>query len=92
MIQLDWVGAPARKPFKDIRNTNPTVAEQKAKLCLQIGGLCAVIPSEIKNGGSVNSVRRWKFCRDAALKVAGNKRSSITELEIALKTITNWNK
>lgn len=31
--QLDWVGGQPPREFKDIRNTRPSVAEEKADLC-----------------------------------------------------------
>jgi hypothetical protein len=93
MNQIDWVGGGvAPKLFRDIRNQRESVADQKARLCLQIGALCAQIPEEIKRGGTVQRVREWKAVRDACMKVAGSHRSSVPILEHALRWITNWNK
>jgi hypothetical protein len=87
MQQLDWVGEPQRKPFKDIRNTRETSAEEKARLALQLGVMCNTCPPSIKSGGSVNDVRNWKHARAEAMKVAGNKRASVHELTAAINSM-----
>ena len=93
MKQLDWVGnKPAVTPFKDIRSTRDAVARRKAELCLEIGKLCNTAPAKIRDGGSVNSVREWKFLREAAMKCAGSKRSSVVELEYHERQMREWSK
>lgn len=90
MTQLDWVGeAPAPKAFKDIRNTRPTVAEEKAELALKLGRLCNKVPPSI-NGASVDGVRAWRKARDAAAKVAASKRSSVQELTAAISNMQRF--
>lgn len=44
MNQLDFIGGLPQAPFKDIRNTRPSAAEEKAVLCLQLGRLCKTPP------------------------------------------------
>lgn len=90
MQQLDWVGEPQRKPFKDIRNTRESSAEEKARLALELGEMCNKCPASIKNGGSVNEVRNWKHAREYAMKVAGNKRASINDLTAAINSMKRW--
>jgi hypothetical protein len=48
MQQADWVGAPAveSKPFKDIRNTRESVAEEKARLVMELGGFLRSPPPQ----------------------------------------------
>jgi hypothetical protein len=50
--QLDWIGGTslATKPFKDIRNQRPTVAEQKAQLCLDLKKLISRVPDRVRGG------------------------------------------
>ena len=83
MKQLDWVGEPERKPFKDIRKQQDAVAEEKARLCKAIGDMCNTLPKSVA-AGSANKVQDWKLHREAAMKVAGNKRASVNELTAAL--------
>jgi hypothetical protein len=84
--QSDWVGgsfSPQAKPFKDVRNTRESVAEEKARLCLELGALIKRPPASVVNG-SVQSVREWQAARAAAAKVAGSSRSSGQELRTAI--------
>ena len=90
MQQLDWVGEPQRKPFKDIRNTRESSAEEKARLALELGSMCNTCPAAIKNGGTINQVREWKRDREAAMKVAGNKRASIHDLTAAINSMRRY--
>ena len=86
--QLDWVGAVnTGAQFKDIRNQRPSVAEEKAERALRLGRLCNTIPPHIKSGGSVNAVREWTAARNAAAKVAANKRASVAELDAAINNM-----
>lgn len=85
MNQLDWVGGtkPA-KSFRDIRNQRPSTAERKAELCLEIKALALKAPPCVINGG-VQTVRKWIAAQQQAMKVAGSSRSSVVELELAVK-------
>ena len=85
MTQFDWIGGdkPA-KPFRDIRNQRPSTAERKAELCLEIKALALRPPPSVING-SVQLVRKWRAAQEAAMKVCGSARSSIVELELAVK-------
>ena len=87
MKQLDWVGEPPPKKFKDIRNTQDAVAEEKARLCKAIGDVCNYRLPESVKAGSVNAVREWKKAREESMKVAGNKRASVNELSAALSNM-----
>ena len=85
MNQLDWVGgAKPAKSFRDIRNQRPSTAERKAELCMEIKALALKVPASVASG-SVQVVRRWRDAQEKAMKVAGSSRSSIVELELAVK-------
>ena len=91
--QLDWVGETAApQQFKDIRNQRPSVAEEKAEKALQLGRLCLAIPPHIKSGGSINNVRSWTMARNAAAKVAANKRASVSELSAAISNMERFSR
>lgn len=90
MKQTDFVGnLPPEPPRKDIRNTRPSVAEEKARLALELGRLLMAVPPEVRSG-SINAVNRWKQVREAASKVAGAKRSSVQDLQYAIRSMQNW--
>lgn len=84
MSQIDWVGETEQRKFKDIRNTRPSNAEEKARLCMELGSLLKRIPQSAVNG-SVQDVRRWKLAVDECTKTVMNKRSTSVELGIAIK-------
>lgn len=90
MNQLDWIGEKKQKAFKDIRNTRDSVAEEKARLALQLGELCNKCPERLKSGGSVQDVRTWKLAREEAMKVAGNRRASVHELTSAINKMRRF--
>jgi hypothetical protein len=46
-------------PFVDIRNQRESVAEEKARLCLELGALCKTPPRSL-NSASINRVREWR--------------------------------
>lgn len=92
MNQLDFVGglpsvAPA--PFKDIRNTRSMVAEEKARLCLELGALCKTPPSRVRNG-SVNLTREWLNCQKKSIALAARARASVIELGMAVKNMRRF--
>jgi hypothetical protein len=92
MSQLDFVGdlpPVTPRPFRDIRNTRPSAAEEKAALCLTLGGLCNRIPPSI-NSASIDKVREWRSARDKAAKVAASKRSSISDLTAAISSMQRF--
>lgn len=86
MSQIDWIGDTPSKPFRDIRNQRPTVAERKAELALEIRTLALRPPPSVVNG-SVQFVRRWRAVQEAAMKVSSNSRSSVVDLELAIKNL-----
>lgn len=90
--QTDWVSeTPPQqaKPFKDIRNTRPTVAEEKAQLLMQLGALIRTCPACVRDG-SVNTVRAWRKTRDEAAKVAANSRSSSQQIRTAINSMARY--
>jgi hypothetical protein len=78
-----------RAQFQDIRNQRPSVAEEKATLCLQLGELCRRVPPSICNG-DVKSVREWRMHCESARKKLGNKRSSVTDLTTAIAQMRSY--
>ena len=88
MSQLDWVGSPSvtRKSFKDIRNQRPSTAERKAQLCLEIRKLALRPPSSVL-GGSIQQVQKWVAAQESALKVCNGVKSSVAQLELAVKSL-----
>lgn len=90
MEQLDWVSEPKTRPFRDIRNTRDTTAQEKARLCLLIGKAMNTVPASLKSGGSINQVMAWKRERAEVEKVVNSKRASVSELEAALNKIRKW--
>jgi hypothetical protein len=91
MMQLDWIGG--EKPgarFKDVRNTRPSIAEEKAELALRLGDLINKAPPALAAGGSINAVREWRVARAAAAKIAGNSRSSVQELTSAISNMQRF--
>jgi len=92
MNQIDWVGsaaATAAKPFKDIHNQRPSVAEEKARLCLELGSLINKVPARVRQGG-VETTREWKAAREAAAKIAANSRSTVHQLTSAINNMRRY--
>jgi len=88
--QNDWVGdLPPPRPFKDIRSTRPSVAEEKAQLCLELGALCHAVPAAIRDG-SIDKTREWITAQKAALKIAKNSRASVQELTAAINNMRRF--
>jgi len=88
MTDLFGYAAPQRA-FRDIRNQRPSVAEEKAALCLTLGELCRKVPLSICNG-DVKSVREWRLHLDKAQKVLSSKRSSVHELTAAIAQMRSY--
>lgn len=80
---------PPRPGFKDIRNQRPSVAEEKAALCLTLGELCRKVPLSICNG-DVKRVREWRGHLEKAQKVLSSKRSSVQELTAAIQQMRSY--
>jgi hypothetical protein len=78
-----------RQPFVDIPNTRESVAEEKARLCLELHELCKKPPKSL-NSSSVNRVREWRSAHKLALKVLASKQSSRTELLTAINSMRSF--
>lgn len=87
MTQLDFIGGSPPKAFKDIRNTRPSAAEEKAQLALLLNRLLGKVPASVQNG-SVNTVHRWRETRDECQKICANSHSSVVALEGAIKRMS----
>lgn len=80
----------AQKPvFKDIRNQRYSVAEEKARLVHQLHDILKRVPDQIRNG-DIKLVREWRAHWDTANKVCGNTRSSVQQLQTALKQMKHY--
>jgi len=89
--QTDFIGGlPPPAPFRDIRNTRPTVASEKAERLLELGRLITTVPGSVKTGGSVEQVRRWKHELGLSKKVAANSRASVNEINSAISRMAAW--
>lgn len=90
MNQIDFIGGGSvPKPFRDIRNTRPTVAEEKATLCLELGRLCSAVPPRVRNG-SINLTREWVAVQKKARALVGNSRASVCELTAAITSMRRY--
>lgn len=92
MKQIDLVGdlpEPESPKFKDVRNLRPTIAEEKAELCLRIGVLCRKPPACVANG-SIQTTREWVAAMKSAMATAKKARASVPELTAALSSMERF--
>jgi len=92
MKQIDLVGGlPEQepKPFKDVNNLRPTIAEEKAELCLRIGILCRKPPACVANG-SIQTTREWIAAMKSAMATAKKVRASVPELTAAISNMERF--
>lgn len=90
MSQLDFIGGlPQPAPFKDIRNTRPTAAEEKAALCLELGRLCMRVPPVVQSG-SIEKTREWVAAQKVGLALAKNARASVPQLTAAIANMRRF--
>jgi hypothetical protein len=75
--------------FKDIRNTRPSVAEEKAQLCLALGEKVKRCPPSVASG-SIQVTRAWVATQKAAIKVLKSSRSSVFDLQQAIKSMDQY--
>lgn len=79
--------SPAIKPaFVDIRNQRPSIAEEKAKLVLQLKRMVDKPPQHVINGG-IATVRNWVSAAAECRKVM---RASVGDLERAINRMSTW--
>lgn len=78
--------APEAPAFVDIRNQRESVAEEKARLCMELNALCKTPPRSL-NSASINTVRAWRVTHKAASSVLARKDSSRTELQSAIESL-----
>lgn len=76
-------------PFKDIRNQRESVAEEKARLCLELNTILQKAPRAL-GSASIQKVRAYKLAHKASLKVLQCKTSSRQELESAINTMRTY--
>lgn len=80
---------PDRVPFVDIRDQRPTTAEKKAILCKILGALLRTAPKAMATA-DVKFVREWKLHHANAKKTMQNTRSSVNQLESAIKQMSSY--
>lgn len=80
---------PAKAAFRDIRNQRDSVAEEKARLCLELNKLCNKVPERIRNA-DIRLTREWVSALERARKVLGSKRSSVAELKSELENMQSY--
>lgn len=85
--QFDFIGdLPPARAFKDITNTRPSAAEEKAALCLELGRLCHKVPPSVAQG-SVEKTRAWTTAQTASMKLVNSKRPSVPMLTAAIRNM-----
>jgi len=83
----DLFGHVAEWPaFIDIRNQRESVAEEKARLCMELNALCKTPPKSL-NSASINTVRAWRATHKAACRVLASKDSSRADLQSAINSM-----
>lgn len=75
-----------REAFRDIRNQQPTAAEEKALLCAELNELLRTPPRSL-GSASIQRVREFKHTHKSALRVLQSKTSSRQELQMAINSI-----
>lgn len=81
--------ATAKEPFKDIRNQRPSTAEEKAQLCLVLGEKVKRCPPSVTSG-SIQVTRAWVATQKSAIKVLRSSRSSVFDLQQAIKSMSDY--
>jgi hypothetical protein len=81
--------APPVEPFTDIRNQRESVAEEKARLCLELNAMCKKAPRFLSTA-SIQTVRGWAATHKQAMKTLGNKQASRAELTTAIESMRAW--
>lgn len=80
---------PVAPEFRDIRNTRESVAEEKARLCLELNALCKTPPRSL-GSASINRVREWRAAHKSALRALASKDSSRAQLASAINTMRSY--
>lgn len=90
MTQLDFVGGiDAPSSPRILGNTRPSVAEEKASLCLELGRLLNKVPASIASG-SIQKTREWMEAQKAALKLVKNVRAAVPQLTSAINNMRRF--
>lgn len=91
MRQVDFFASQpdSRPEFRDIRNTRPSSAEEKAILLLRLGELIRRVPPSVANG-SINKTRQWLSIQRRATQVAASTRSSAMEISSAIQDLSAY--
>lgn len=78
-----------KQEFRDIKNQRPSVAEQKAELCLILKDLVNKCPPSIASG-SIQQTRAWVAAQQSARKKMNNQRSSVQDLTAAIANMRSF--
>lgn len=79
----------ATEPFKDIRNQRESVAEEKARLVMELNALCKR-PPQFLSTATIQTVRKWRIAHKAAQKILNGKDSSRAQLSTAIQSLKDW--
>lgn len=89
-MSADLFGHTAPAPaFVDIRNQRESVAEEKARLCMELNALCKTPPRSL-NSASINVVRAWRATHKQACKALASKDSSRADLQSAINSMRGF--
>ena len=78
-----------RAPFVDIKNQRESVAEEKARLVMELNELCRTPPRSL-GAASIQTVRAWRMEWKSARRVLGSKTSSRQELQSAITSMRGF--
>jgi hypothetical protein len=78
-----------RAPFVDIRNQRESVAEEKARLAMELNTLCKR-PPQFLSTASIQTVRQWREAHKVAMSTLKSKASSRGELLKAIDSLRSW--
>lgn len=78
-----------QQPFVDIRNQRESVAEEKARLCMELNVMCKRAPRFLSDA-SVQTVRAWQYAHKSAMKTLACKDSSRQQLSTAIESLRSY--
>lgn len=89
MKQIDFISdgdGGSRRVVREVRDQRESVAQRKAELVLRLHELCRTPPDWVRSG-SVQTTRRWLARQEKAAAVCKSARSSVNDLEMAIKNM-----
>ena len=80
---------PPRAKFTDIRNQRESIAEEKARLCMELNELCRTPPRSL-GAASIQAIHAWRVEHKAALKTLCAKDASRQQLRAAINSMRRF--